>query len=82
MELTKKTTILFPPELHSHLAQVAQRQGVSLGQLVRSACERAYGRVSTEDRLKALAELVAMDLPVGTPAEMEAESIPAPEDLG
>lgn len=80
MELSKKTTILFPPELHERLARIARRQGVSLGHLVRSACERAYGRISSEDRREALAELVALELPVGSPAEMEMESVPMPEE--
>ena len=43
MELSKKTTILFPPDLHERLAVIAQQQGVSLGELVRRACETQYG---------------------------------------
>jgi metallophosphoesterase superfamily enzyme len=76
MELVKKTTILFSPELHAHLTRVASQRGISLGELVRTACEQLYGRVSTEDRLRAVAALGDFELPVGTPEEMERESVP------
>ena len=81
MELSKKTTILFSPSLHERLTQLASQRGVSLGELVRSACEREYGEASPEDRLAAVRELAAMRLPVGTPEEMARESLPAPEEL-
>ena len=38
--LSKKTTILFPPDLHTRLAVLSAQRGVSLGDLVRAACER------------------------------------------
>lgn len=82
MELSKKTTILFSPELHAHLTIVARQQGVSLGELVRSACERAYGSVSIESRVQAVAELGTLSLPVDTPGNMKRQSVPdPPEDL-
>lgn len=81
MELSKKTTILFPPDLHERLKQVAAQRGVSLGELVRTAVEVQYGLVSVDDRVQAAIELGEMSLPVGTPEEMAAESVPAPEDL-
>jgi len=31
MELSKKTTILFPPELHQRLSAIAAQRGISLG---------------------------------------------------
>jgi hypothetical protein len=81
MELTKKTTILFPPALHNHLLRLAENRGTSLGELVRRACEVQYGLVSTEDRLAAVREMTAMRLPVGDPQSMERESVPKPQDL-
>jgi predicted DNA-binding protein len=81
MELSKKTTILFPPDLHARLAALAAQRGVSLGDLVRAACEREYRLASQEQRLAAVRELESMSLPVGAPEEMAEESVPSPEDL-
>jgi hypothetical protein len=78
MELTKKTTILFPEDLYRRLVQLAHRRGVSMGELVRSACVRQYGLVSAEDRRQAVAELAELALPVGTAEEMAIESVPEP----
>ena len=68
MELTKKTTILFPPDLYEQLSRLAEQQGTSLGDLVRKACEVQYGLASAETRLEAVRRLAAMSLPVGDPA--------------
>jgi hypothetical protein len=81
MELSKKTTILFPPTLHERLTRMAAIRGVSLGDLVRQACIREYGLSSPEDRLAAVRELAELDLPVGTPEQMAAESVPTSEEL-
>ena len=81
MELSKKTTILFPPELHERLTALAAETGTSLGDLVRRACERQYGTVSRADRLAAARALAARQLPVGSPEEMARESVPSPDEL-
>lgn len=79
--LEKKTTILFPPGLHRHLRSVARRRRVSLGALVRQACEAQYGPISSQDRRLAVEELRALALPVGSVREMKRESVPEPADL-
>src|SRR4029077_18714395 len=76
MKLTKKTTILFPPDLHEQLSRLAEQQGTSLGDLVRKACEIQYGLTSTEARLEAVRQLAALSLPVGDPSMMKRESVP------
>lgn len=81
MEMTKKTTILFPPEMHRRLTELAARRGRSLGELVREACETQYGLVGGRDQEDAVAELAALALPVDTPDVMKRESAPDPEDL-
>lgn len=81
MELTKKTTLLFPPDLYRQLARLAKQRGVSVGELVRRACEAQYGLASPEQRLAAVRELTGMQLPVGDYEQMERESVPAPKDL-
>jgi len=81
MGLTKKTTILFPPDLHARLVHLARQRRTSLGELVRVACERQYGLASREERLAAVRDLASLNLPVGTPEEMARESVPTPEEL-
>ena len=76
MGLTKKTTILFPLALYDQLAALALKQKSSIGELVRDACRRQYGRASRDERLAAVAALSALALPVETTAEMEIESTP------
>ena len=49
MELSKKTTILFSPDLHARLLRLAAQRGTSLGDLVRTACERQYGLATPEE---------------------------------
>ena len=77
MNLSKKTTILLPPDLHEQLTRQAEREGKSLGDLVLRVCRVEYGSTS-EERRRALEELLAMDLPVGEPDEMKRESEPTP----
>ena len=75
MELTKKTTILLPPRLHKQLTLLARERQVSVGHLIRFACQRQYGLASKEDRLKAVGELCRLELPVATVARMKKESV-------
>jgi hypothetical protein len=75
MELSKKTTILFPPQLYARLARLARRERTSVGELVRDACAQQYGLRPAADRLAAVRDLANLGLPVGTPEEMERESI-------
>lgn len=81
MELSKKTTILFPPDMHERLARLAAQQGTSIGELVRTAVQRQYGLVPEKERLEAVERLAALSLPVGSPREMEEESVPRPEEI-
>jgi hypothetical protein len=81
MELVKKTTILFPPDLYAELTLLARRNKSSVGELVRDACRRQYGRPTRNERLAAVAELAQLGLPTGSPEQMEAESVPQAEPL-
>lgn len=81
MELSKKTTILFTPDQHRQLAELAARRRTSLGDLVREACVVTYGIADTDQRVSAVAALAALALPVGTPAELKRESVPDPVAL-
>jgi hypothetical protein len=81
MELTKKTTILFSPALYEHLTHLARQRGVSVGELVRSACENQYGFVDPLARLEAVQLLGSLSLPVGPPSELKRQSVPSPDSL-
>jgi len=81
MELSKKTTILFSPELHRRLTLLAEKRHVSLGELVREACEAHYGIAGSPERTEAVRALAAMRLPVGTPSSMKQESQPDSGDI-
>lgn len=62
MDLSKKTTILFSPQMHEQLSRLANQKRTSLGALVRDACEKRYGLVSKERRLAAVRQLGGMAL--------------------
>lgn len=81
MELDKKTTILLTPQLHAHLVRVAHQQGISLGELIRRACEQTYGLVDPTSRRAAIAALAILDLPISDPATMKSESVAPFKDL-
>lgn len=81
MELSKKTTILFSPETHERLTELAARRGKSLGELVREACAAQYGLVDADERVAAVAALSALSLPVGSPRVMKSESVPSASAL-
>jgi hypothetical protein len=81
MELSKKTTILLSPDLHARLARLARQRGVSMGELVRTACERQYGLVSAETRVAAVREMAGLRLPAPDPAEMKRQSVPDADEL-
>lgn len=81
MELSKKTTILFPPDLHARLERLAKERGTSMGQLVRQACRESYGLVSNSERLEAVRDLSGLNLPVADPKRMKTESTVDARDL-
>jgi hypothetical protein len=81
MELVKKTTILFSPDLYEQLTRLAKQRDTSMGELVRSACRIQYGLSTREERLAAVKELASLNLPVSTPEQMERESEPTVEPL-
>ena len=81
MELTKKTTILLTPRLYSLLKRLSESTNTSIGELIRSACEKQYGLCPESEALEAAERLAAYELPVDTPASMKRESVPGPGEL-
>ena len=81
MELTKKTTILFSPALHERLSRLASERHTSLGELVRSACEKEYGPSCAQSRLDAVRRLADLRLPVADTHTMKEESVPSTDQI-
>jgi hypothetical protein len=81
MELSKRTTVQLSPELHARLTQLARELGVSVGALMRTACERQYGTGPASDRVDAVRQLAELALPVADPATMKRESVPEADPL-
>lgn len=81
MELSKKATILFSPDLYNRLARLAEQQHSSVGELVREARRAQYSLGSRAERLSVVERLSSFSLPVGTPEEMERESVVAVETV-
>jgi len=81
MELVRKTTILLSPQLHDRLTQLARHKGISMGQLMRDACEKTYGLTTPERRLEAARGLASLSLPVDDVGRMKEQSVPAPGEL-
>ncbi len=79
--LTKKTTILFKTELYDDLTTLARQRKVSVGELIREACRSQYFLTTRQERLSIVDQIAAMNLPVGTPEEMEMESVPVAEPI-
>jgi hypothetical protein len=70
-EMTKKTTILFPPKLYEDLERVAKEQGRSVGELVRDATEIQYGVGGVAARLRAVELMSKLETPIAEPEELE-----------
>ena len=81
MELSKKTTILFSPQMHHQLSRIAHHRRTSLGDLVRDACERQYGLVSSDRRLEAVHQLGVMTLPVDDAHVMRDQAVPSAGEM-
>ena len=64
MELSKKTTLLFSPQLHLRLSALAAKRRVSLGELVREACEAQFGIGGSPERIEAARALGSLALPI------------------
>ena len=79
--LTKKTTILFSPDQFDFLTRLAEQRHTSVGELVREACRVRYMLTTNAERMAAVDALAFLILPVGTPAEMKRESVPAVQPL-
>ena len=83
MALTKKTMVLFPPELHRRLTLIAAERQTSMADLVRRACEREYGSggATREEKLAAVRRIASLNLPVCDVEQMERESLPEPNSF-
>jgi hypothetical protein len=68
--LTERLQILIRPEQRKRLEDEARRRGTSVAELVREAVDARFGPVTQADRIKALAEIRAMDGRFLSPGEL------------
>ena len=80
-EMTKKTTILFPPALYKEIEDEARSQGRSVGELVREAAMIRYGSGGVSARLEAVERLANLNGDVGDPEQLEDEIIRGATEL-
>lgn len=73
--LTKKTTILFSPDLYAQLKQLASLSKTSVAQLIRLAVIERYLLSDKKRRLKAVEDLVNIGGPVSDWETIEREII-------
>lgn len=71
--LTKKTTILFSPDLYRQLESLAEASKTSVANLIRQAVIQQYLLADRKKRLAAVQALRKMDLPVADWPAMEGE---------
>lgn len=64
--LSKRVEVLFDPKQYAELEQRAQRDGKSVGALIREAVEREYLRPSREERQAALKALLSIKLDISS----------------
>ena len=81
MELTKKTTVLFSEDLYNKLKKLAHTKKRSIGDLIRSACEKQYHLYSSEEAREAVEVLAKLSLPVDSVAEMKKQLSLGADDL-
>lgn len=74
-QLTKKTTILFSPDLYRQLAEIAHTLHVSVAQLVRQAVVDRYILSDKKRRTQAVKELSEVYGPVSDWKTMEEEVV-------
>ena len=73
---TQRIQTVLSPKQHEMLVAIARQQSKPLSVLVREAIEKAYFEEAERERRRAaLADLLALDVPVADWTEMEAEII-------
>lgn len=73
--LTKRLEILFPEDLAEYLKQLAEREGCSVGTLVREAVLEKYTATSRQEKMAAAERLCALEAPCGDWEDIENEII-------
>ncbi|MCL5073999.1 MAG: hypothetical protein M1308_24370 [Actinobacteria bacterium] len=71
----KKATLLFDEEVYEKLREKSVTSNTSIGELVREAVASYYGIRNSSEKIEALNKLKNLDLPVGSPEEIEAQII-------
>lgn len=73
--LTRRVQILLSPQQYERLEALARTRGTSIGALIRQAVEKLYMESEKLERLHAIRQLSALQLPVADWEEMERQSM-------
>lgn len=72
-QIEKKTTLLLTQDLYKRLLKLSRMTKKSMGQLLREAAERQYFSAPVPEKREIVRKMASMNIPVGTPEEIEAE---------
>ena len=70
-QLSKKTTILFPPDLFAALEKIAKEKKTSVGDLVRTAVKEQYQINSKASKMAIFDKMMKAEFPVWEWQEIE-----------
>ena len=74
-KLTKRAQILFSKDKYAQLEKLAHRRKKSVATLVREAVDEKYLAKEAQKQDEIINRLSSMNLPVGSPEEMEEEIV-------
>ena len=75
MRLSARVQVLFEPAQVARLQAIAEREGRSVGALIREAVERTYLDRDRAERVAAVDQMARLSLPVADWEQMERESV-------
>jgi len=73
--LTRRVQVMLSPQQYERLETLARSRGTSVGALIRQALQEVFLQPDEVERLRAVKDLAAFQLPVAGWEQMEQESM-------